>query len=85
MLAGLAPSNQTVAFIIEDPGATKGGSCRLSMKMSVDQLTPSTVNQSGKGELAVDQSGIDQLTLHPKKGMKIVPIFHHTQIIFHVC
>ncbi len=34
MLAGLAPSSQTVAFIIEDPGATKGGSCRLSMKMS---------------------------------------------------
>jgi hypothetical protein len=47
VLAGLAPSSQTVAFIIEDPGATKGGSCRLSMKMSVDQLTPSTVNQMG--------------------------------------
>jgi hypothetical protein len=37
--------------------------------MSVNQLAPSTVdkwavNQSGKGELAVDQSGINQLTLH---------------------
>jgi hypothetical protein len=37
------------------------------MKMSVDQLTLSikwAVDQSGKGELAVDQSGFDQLTLH---------------------
>jgi hypothetical protein len=51
VLAGLAPSSQTVAFIIEDPGATKGGSCRLSMKMSVNELTPSklidTVDELG--------------------------------------
>ncbi len=47
VLAGLAPSSQTVAFIIEDPGAIKGGSYRLSMKMSVDELTPSTVNEMG--------------------------------------
>ena len=51
VLAGLAPSSQTVAFITEDPGATKGGSCRLSMKMSVDELTPSklmnTVDELG--------------------------------------
>ncbi len=51
VLAGLAPSSQTVAFIIEYPGATKGGSCRLSMKMSVDELTPSklinTVDEMG--------------------------------------
>ncbi len=49
LLAGLAPSSQTVVFIIEDPGATKGGSCRLLMKMSVDQLTPSTVNVNQMG------------------------------------
>jgi hypothetical protein len=47
VLAGLAPSCQMVAFIIEHPGATKGGSYWLSMKMSVDQLTPSTVDQIG--------------------------------------
>ena len=47
VLAGLAPSSQTVAFIIEDPGAIKGGSCRLLMKISVGELTPSTVNEMG--------------------------------------
>ena len=47
VLAGLAPSSQTVAFIIEDPGATKGGSCRLLMKMFVNELTPSTVDEMG--------------------------------------
>ncbi len=46
-LAGLAPSSQTVAFIIEDPGATKGGSCRMLMKMSVDELAPSTFDELG--------------------------------------
>ena len=46
VLAGLVPSSQTVAFIIEDPEATKGG-CRLLMKISVDQLTPGTVDQMG--------------------------------------
>jgi len=49
VLAGLAPSSQTVAFIIEDPGATKGGSCRLAMKMSVNELTPNTVDEMGFG------------------------------------
>ncbi len=51
VLAGLAPSSQTVAFIIEDPGATIGCSCRLSMKRSFDELTPSklidTVDELG--------------------------------------
>jgi hypothetical protein len=49
VLAGLAPSSQTVAFIIEDPGATKDGSCRLLMKMSVNELTPNTVDEMGFG------------------------------------
>ena len=44
VLAGLAPSSQTVAFIIEDPG---GGSCRLAMKMSDNELTPNTVDEMG--------------------------------------
>jgi hypothetical protein len=47
VLAGLAPSSQTVPFIIEDPGANKGGSCRLSMKMFVDELTPSKLIDTG--------------------------------------
>jgi len=47
VLAGLAPSSQTVAFIIEDSGATKGGSCWPLMKKSVDELTYSTVDEMG--------------------------------------
>ncbi len=48
VLAGLAPTSQAVAFIIEDP---VGGSCRLSMKMFVDEFTLSklidTVDELG--------------------------------------
>ncbi len=47
MLAGLVPWSQTVAFNIDDPGATKGGSCRLLMKMSVNELTPRTADEMG--------------------------------------
>ncbi len=82
VLAGLAPSSQTVGSNKERTGATKGGSWKPSFIQAVDELTP--VDQMGSQwkwhqwnvhlypcwsvglsiKWAVDQSGIDQLTLH---------------------
>jgi hypothetical protein len=61
VLAGLAPSSQTVAFIIEDPGPSKGGSCRLSMKMSVDKLT--LLMSWAVDELAVDEMAVNEMVV----------------------
>ena len=35
VLAGLAPSSQTVGSNIGDPGATKGGSCNATLRNNV--------------------------------------------------
>jgi hypothetical protein len=63
VLAGLALSSQTVAFIIEDPGATKGGSCRLSMKMSVDELAQALSMSWAVDELAIDEMVFDEIAI----------------------
>jgi hypothetical protein len=55
------------SFIVQAPGATKGGSCRLWMKMSVDDLTPrkliDTVDELAVNELAVDELTVDEIAI----------------------